>query len=102
MTEETTLKVGDPCPNCGGELTVDATQDVDRLVDRRKRNAASPAVAARYEERAREKAERFGTIHKCGRCSYTARLKADDDDAAAAGESKGNAKGARARAARAE
>lgn len=77
MTEQQKLTSSSDCPQCGGQFRRDASQDPDRLIDLRKRNAASPAVAARYAEQVQEKVKRDGVIHKCGSCGYAARLAAE-------------------------
>ena len=74
MNANDSLKAGDKCPHCSGDFAIDPTQAPERLIDHRKRNAASPAVAARYAEQVQEKAERFGVIHKCSGCGYRSRF----------------------------
>lgn len=74
MKDTKELKAGDPCPIDGGEFRVDPHQHPDTLIDRKKRNAASPFAAARYAERVQAKVDEFGLIHKCTTCGYSARF----------------------------
>lgn len=88
---------GAPCPQCGGAFVVDPAQLPERKIDGVKRTIQFPDAAARYAERALEKAEKFGLIHTCVLCGYKARFKVADapapdaadaghDDAAAGGK----------------
>lgn len=90
MPEVVEVKTGDRCPIDGGEFVVDEAQDPERVIDRNTRNTHSPAVAARFAERVREKADTFGVIHKCVTCGYRARFHpvdaGDPDEAPAGGE----------------
>lgn len=74
MAKTKDRKAGDPCPTCDGEMVLDETQAPDVLIDRKKRNAASPVVAERFAERVREKAAEFGVIHRCADCGYRERF----------------------------
>lgn len=80
MAEENKLKVGDPCPDCGGEMRLDERQDAERLAEARLRNAANPANAQRYVEKLRAKVDEFGVMYACTRCPYRARLKDENDE----------------------
>lgn len=95
MDDVNELKAGDPCPVCKGEFVVDERQAPDTLIDRKKRNAAIPAAAARFAEQTREKAEKFGVIHRCVSCGYRARF----HPAAPAADADGSKKTTRGKAA---
>ncbi len=70
------LKHGDPCPNCGGDLTVDPRADPTTLAERHARNADKPDAAARYAAHVHETVAEHGLLYSCGRCPYQARFKA--------------------------
>lgn len=74
MGDSKALKAGDPCPQCGSDFVVDPMQEPHRLIERKRRNAASPSVADRFAESVREKVAEHGVIHLCPGCGYTARF----------------------------
>lgn len=74
MSDPRELKAGDPCPTCGGALTLDPRQDPAALIARHTRNADSPPAAARYKDAVEAKVAEFGLIHRCAGCGYQARL----------------------------
>jgi predicted RNA-binding Zn-ribbon protein involved in translation (DUF1610 family) len=63
-----------PCPSCGGAFVVDQAQEPRRLLDRKRRNAASPFAAARFAEAVQDKAAEHGVIHRCTGCGYRSRF----------------------------
>jgi len=76
MARDTKRQDHDACPQCGGAFVVDETQAPDRLIARKKRNAASPAVAERFAEAVRAKVADSGVIHRCVACGYRSRFPA--------------------------
>jgi hypothetical protein len=70
------IKAGDPCPIDGGKFVVDEDQRPETIIDRKRRNAASPPAAERFAQRVTDKAREFGVLHKCVQCGYRARFHA--------------------------
>lgn len=69
------IKAGDACPQCGGTFAVDEKQEPNAVIDRQRKNAASPAAAERFAQQTIEKASEFGVIHRCTSCGYCSRFK---------------------------
>jgi len=76
MARDTKPKDSDACPQCGGAFVVDERQAPAVLIARKKRNAASPAVAERFAEAVRAKVADAGVIHRCVACGYRSRFAA--------------------------
>jgi predicted RNA-binding Zn-ribbon protein involved in translation (DUF1610 family) len=68
----------DPCPQCGGSFIVDPTHNSTALIDRKKRNAANPAAAARFADAVTEKVKEHGELHRCATCGYRDRFPVAD------------------------
>jgi len=93
MAKKDEVKAGDACPQCGGAFVLDPSQDVEKLIDRVKRNAQNDQAAARYADQARAKAEEHGLIHMCSVCGYRSRFQPAEKPADAPPASKDAAKG---------
>jgi Zn ribbon nucleic-acid-binding protein len=68
------LTAGDPCPNCAGTMRVDQAQHRHAHRSPQAQRGQS-AVAARFAEQVKAKAEDKGLIHTCIGCGYQARYK---------------------------
>ena len=60
---------------------IDETQRPETLIETKRRNAASPAAAARFAAAVQEKAEKFGLIHVDPATGYKARFHPAGDSA---------------------
>lgn len=73
--ESKELKLGDRCPNCGGEMKPDPKHDSERLIKNHQAVAHDSRAHETYARSVRTKTEDEGVIYTCGTCGYSARLK---------------------------
>jgi rRNA maturation endonuclease Nob1 len=88
MGKELTLKAGDACPACGGELKparVASDADYSKAFDRENPVTLPPGTDTASPEQRAE----LGALHRCSTCGYQARFKdADADDEVVAAKRK--------------
>jgi hypothetical protein len=85
MAEPKVLKLGDPCPACGGDLKaapVPSDEQFRKAFDRENPIMLPPGMdTAKPEDRAE-----LGALHSCGACGYKTRFKSDEKPAKKRGD----------------
>jgi len=74
MSKTIIWKVGDPCPNCGGEMPLVPRPPADRVAASKDAMTGVP-VPQRYDTATDAQIDELGDLYRCGPCDSKVRVK---------------------------